>query len=71
MNEKRQRNDDLQERLIEFAFRVLDVAESLPISNPIPNGPLLSEARRRSFASSQMTPKPCWFLARMTTCWSN
>jgi len=34
MNEKQQRNDDLQERLIEFAVRVLDVAESLPISIP-------------------------------------
>ena len=32
MNEKQQRNDDLQERLIEFAVRVLDVVESLPNS---------------------------------------
>ena len=34
MNEKQQRNDDLQERLIEFAVRVLDVVESLPNSTP-------------------------------------
>ena len=32
MNEKQQRNYDLQERLIEFAVRVLDVVESLPNS---------------------------------------
>ncbi len=37
MNEKQQRNDDLQERLIEFAVRVLDVVESLP--NSIPSFP--------------------------------
>ncbi len=29
MNEKQQRNYDLQERLIEFAVRVLNVVESL------------------------------------------
>ena len=32
MNEKDQRNYDLQERLIEFAVRVLNVVESLPNS---------------------------------------
>ena len=32
MNEKEQRNYDLQERLIEFAVRVLNVVESLPNS---------------------------------------
>ena len=32
MNEKQQRNYDLQERLIEFAVRVLNVVESLPNS---------------------------------------
>ena len=32
MNEKQQRNYDLQERLIEFAIRVLNVVESLPNS---------------------------------------
>ena len=32
MNEKQQRNCDLQERLIEFAVRVLNVVESLPNS---------------------------------------
>ena len=32
MNEQKQRNYDLQERLIEFAVRVLDVVESLPNS---------------------------------------
>jgi len=32
MNEKQQRNHDFQERLIEFAVRVLDVVESLPNS---------------------------------------
>jgi len=37
MNEKQQRNYDLQERLIEFAVRVLDVVESLP--NSIPSFP--------------------------------
>ncbi len=37
MNEKHPRNDDLQERLIEFAVRVLDVVESLP--NSIPSFP--------------------------------
>ena len=37
MNEKRQRNDDLQERLIEIAVRVLNVVESLP--NSIPSFP--------------------------------
>ena len=34
MNEKQQRNYDLQERLIEFAVRMLDVVESLPNSIP-------------------------------------
>ena len=34
MNEKQQRNYDLQERLIEFAVRVLDGVESLPNSVP-------------------------------------
>ena len=37
MNEKQQRNYDLQERLIEFAVRMLDVVESLP--NSIPSFP--------------------------------
>ncbi len=32
MNEKQQRNYDLQERLIEFAVRVLNVVESWPNS---------------------------------------
>ncbi len=32
MNEKDQRNYDLQKRLIEFAVRVLNVVESLPNS---------------------------------------
>ena len=32
MNEKQQRNYDLQERLIEFVVRVLNVVESLPNS---------------------------------------
>jgi len=32
MNEKQQRNYDLQERLIEFAVRVTYVVESLPNS---------------------------------------
>ena len=32
MNEKEQRNHDLQERLVEFAIRVLNVVESLPNS---------------------------------------
>ncbi len=31
MNEKQQRNYDLQEQLIEFAVHVLNVVESLPI----------------------------------------
>ena len=34
MNEQQQRNDDFQERLIEFAVRVLVVVESLPKSIP-------------------------------------
>ena len=34
MNEKQRRNYDLQERLIEFAVRVLDVVKSLPNSTP-------------------------------------
>ncbi len=34
MNEKQQRNYDLQKRLIEFAVRLLDVVESLPNSVP-------------------------------------
>jgi len=34
MNEKQRRNYDLQERLIEFAVRVLDVVKSLPNSAP-------------------------------------
>jgi len=38
VNEKQQRNNDLQERLIEFAGRVLDVFDSLP--NSIPCFPL-------------------------------
>ena len=37
MNEKQQRNYDLQEWLIEFAVRVLDVVESL--TNSIPSLP--------------------------------
>jgi hypothetical protein len=32
MNEKEQRNHDLQERLVEFAIRLLNVVESLPNS---------------------------------------
>jgi len=40
MNEKQQRNCDLQERLIEFAVRVLDVVESL--TNSIPSLPFPS-----------------------------
>ncbi len=31
MNEKQQRNDDLPDRLIEFAVRVLDVVDPGPI----------------------------------------
>ncbi len=31
MNKKQQQNDDLQERLIEFAVRVLDVVDPCPI----------------------------------------
>jgi len=37
MNEKQQRDYDLQERLIESAVRVLDAVESLP--NSIPSFP--------------------------------
>jgi len=47
MNEKQQRNDDLQERLIELAVRVLDVVESLP--NSIPSFPSSLLARYSIF----------------------
>ena len=66
MNEKQQRSYDLQERLIEFAVRVLDVVESLPNSIPsfpssllarysifnlvAADGPRCSPTRRKSFA---------------------
>ena len=47
MNEKQQRNDDLQERLIESAVRVLDGVESLP--NSIPSLPSSLLARNSIF----------------------
>ncbi len=36
MNEKQQRSYDLQERLIEFAVRVLDVVDPCPINTFLP-----------------------------------
>ena len=47
MNEKQQRSYDLQERLIEFAVRVLKVVESLPhsrVGNHVAGQPIRSGA---------------------------
>ncbi len=49
MNEKDQRNYDLQDRLIEFAVRVLNVVESLPnsrVGNHVA-GQLIRSGRRQ------------------------
>ncbi len=57
MNEQQQRNYDLQERLIEFAVRVLDVVESLP--NSIPSFPS-SLLARYSIFNLVAADRPRW-----------